>query len=267
MRERNLDSSLSFFYKRLLVGEKEAFTPSSLVSIIKASTAGSLIPASNIRSKKLTQSDLSNRGQRPGLTGTPHIQPKYRADTPPTPQLSHKKPQSGCLAPKPSSLSLSLARSVLSFPSSIPISSTTMSSSGSDFGSGLDYEEEMALRIALERSKVKTGGSSKSGVCHSSRVGAEKTPELDPPGPRAAMPEQRSPHQPRAISFPHRPLLHAGGVGASVRAAGRSAPRATRGSMHGRGIRWSSPRAAAAGWRRTSTRMCGSSYGSTAGPS
>ena len=39
-----------------------------------------------------------------------------------------------------------------------------MSSSGSDSGSELDYEEEMALRIALERSKVETGGSSGSGA-------------------------------------------------------------------------------------------------------
>ena len=39
-----------------------------------------------------------------------------------------------------------------------------MSSSGSDSGSELDYEEEMALRIALERSKVETCGSSGSGA-------------------------------------------------------------------------------------------------------
>ena len=36
-----------------------------------------------------------------------------------------------------------------------------MSSSGSDSSSKLDYEE-MTLRIALERSKVNTGGSSRS---------------------------------------------------------------------------------------------------------
>ena len=34
-----------------------------------------------------------------------------------------------------------------------------MSSSGSDSGSELDHEEEMALLIALERSKVETVGS------------------------------------------------------------------------------------------------------------
>ena len=39
-----------------------------------------------------------------------------------------------------------------------------MSSFGSDSSSELDYKEEMALRIALERSKVETAGSSGSGA-------------------------------------------------------------------------------------------------------
>ena len=39
-----------------------------------------------------------------------------------------------------------------------------MSSSGSESGSEVDYEEEMVLRIALERSKVEIGGNSGSGT-------------------------------------------------------------------------------------------------------
>ena len=80
-----------------------------------------------------------------------------------------------------------------------------MSSSGSHSGSDLNYEEEMALCIALEQSKVDTGGSS--------RTGAAQTSELDSPDLCAARPGLHSLHRPRAVLIPRRPLLHAGSSG------------------------------------------------------
>lgn len=108
-----------------------------------------------------------------------------------------------------------------------------------------------------------------------SRAGAVRTPELDPPGPRAAMPGQHSPRRPRVVSFPRWPLLHAASAGclcprlrpACALRSRRRAPRAARGSVHGRGRRRSSPRATAPGRSRTPTRTRVSSPGCTAAPS
>ena len=62
----------------------------------------------------------------------------------------------------PSSHSTLLSRSVPSSPSSISTEFGEMSTFGSHTGTDLDVEEKLTLRVALERSKVNTGGSSGS---------------------------------------------------------------------------------------------------------
>ena len=149
-----------------------------------------------------------------------------------------------------------------------------MSSSGSDSGSELDYEEEMALRIALERSKVETGGSSGSRASpqlprwRSSDAGAgpsrpmlrdARTAKSAPAAPHRLLPPPAAPPRgQRWVLVPAPP--------ARTRTPELEA-RAARGSVHGRGTRRSSPHAAAAGRRRTPTRTHVSSHGSTAAPS
>ncbi|KAE8813593.1 hypothetical protein D1007_09093 [Hordeum vulgare] len=106
-----------------------------------------------------------------------------------------------------------------------------MSSSGSN-GSNVDYDEELALRIALELSKVDTGSSSRSranpqlphrwsmdaGAGPSrppgrSRTSGARMRELDPPGPHATPAKPCSPHLPRMVSFLGWPLFHTDIVG------------------------------------------------------
>ncbi|KAE8773097.1 Phosphorylated carbohydrates phosphatase [Hordeum vulgare] len=74
-----------------------------------------------------------------------------------------------------------------------------MLSFGIRSGSDVDYDEELTLHIDLERSKVNTRS-------RSFRAG----PKLDPPDTRVALAGQRSRYQPHIVSFPCRPLLHAG---------------------------------------------------------
>nr|AGW47698.1 hypothetical protein [Hordeum vulgare subsp. vulgare] len=121
------------------------------------------------RSLKMTHTNVLNDSQTLGLTGTPHIQPKYVADMgstracardmpdpPTTPRPSHNKLHP---AHRSKTLDHSLSSLALSspLPAPNPIESGGMSISDSRSGDDLDPEYELALCIALERSKVETG--------------------------------------------------------------------------------------------------------------
>jgi hypothetical protein len=94
-----------------------------------------------------------------GLLGHARTRPSNKPGPPQPPRMSHKNPhrsrRSEILAHSLSSLAPSF-----SLPSPISIESGAMSSSDSRSDDEVDAEYKLALRIALERFKVNTGGSS-----------------------------------------------------------------------------------------------------------
>nr|BDI54670.1 hypothetical protein [Triticum aestivum] len=163
-----------------------------------------------------------------------------------------------------------------------------MSSSGSLSDEDVDPKYELALRVALELSKVDTGGSSGSAASPSRRfpVGASRTSTLAPPGPCAALTGgQRDRRLPQAVPLPRRlllphavpspcwlllPLVGSGGCLCPPRPPGcarqsrRRAPPAARGSGQGRGRLWRALSNAGVGYRRSLRRTSDPSRGSTA---
>ena len=135
--------------------------------------------------------------------------------------------------------------------------------SDSDFGFELHYKEEMALRIALERSKVETGASP--------QLPQRRRQSWTLPARTQRCQDNTVCTAPASSPFPVGHSFTRAAVDASAHVADPHAHSRIGGarrarSMHGRGTRRSSPRLVAAGWRRTLTRTGGSSHGSTAGP-
>ena len=87
-----------------------------------------------------------------------------------------------------------------------------MSSSGSESGSELDHEEEMALRIALERSKVDMGDNSGWSVAATPTMAQREHRSWTLPA-RTQLCQDNAVHAPHAVSFPCRSLLQAGSGG------------------------------------------------------